>query len=440
MPVDEAISASEADAAFVALAEYPIIVLAVSGGPDSMALLELVAEWRGRRDGPLPRVHAATIDHGLRAQSREEAETVAAQASRLGVPHVTLPWLGEKPTTGLPAASRDARYQLLAEHAAKTAAGQRSAVVTAHHADDQAETLLMRLARGSGVDGLAAMQPTRKLTVDGRVTLLRPLLAFSKARLDATVRSRGVAVADDPTNRDVKFERPRLRASMPLLHELGLSPEALSLSARRLGDARAALDYAAEAFEATVALELNNGVFANFLWPAFDGGPAYLRQRVVARLIEYFGGASPSPQLSEIESIVRRLESGREISVTLGGAVIVASDQRVRIWREPGRLSTNDVLLPAGGEIVWDKRFRIACRPGSQWSGSTIRPLGRVGLSEITNRLDTARLPAQAAISQPALWHGETLVAAPTLPPFAVPGGALGADPDAASASPLCSR
>lgn len=437
MPPADAITAAEADEAFALLTEYPVLVLAVSGGPDSVALLHLVAEWRARRNTLGLRVHAATVDHGLRAESPAEAAMVATQASSLNIPHTTLSWLGKKPATSVPVASREARYGLLVEHAVSLAKGDRVAVVTAHHANDQAETLLMRLARGSGADGLAAMQTSRGLTEDARVMLVRPLLAFSKARLGASVSTRNVAFVDDPTNRDTKFERPRVRAAMALLREAGLGTEALATSARRLGDARAALDYATAAFEATLSLDYNHGVFARLDRQAFDLGPAYVRQRVVARLVEYFGGASPSPRLSEVESIVRRLETARAMSATLGGAVIAAADQSIRVWREPGRLATVDVPLPADDAVVWDERFRIARRPGAQFP-ITIRPLGEAGLKQIADRVVSACLPAQAAVTQPALWRGGTLIAVPTLMPFAGPMPALGADPEAVSACPLC--
>ncbi len=140
------IAPDEADAAFEPLAKFEHVVLAVSGGPDSMALLTLAAEWRQRRNGASPSLSVATVDHGLRPESPREAEFVASEAGRLGLPHVTLPWTGEKPSRGIPDAARRARYRLLDDHARALSASD-VAVVTAHHQGDQAETFAMRLAR-----------------------------------------------------------------------------------------------------------------------------------------------------------------------------------------------------------------------------------------------------------------------------------------------------
>ncbi|MEJ1938863.1 tRNA lysidine(34) synthetase TilS, partial [Nostoc sp. NIES-2111] len=161
------------------MAESKGLLLAVSGGPDSMALLALCAAWANERpDGqPRPPLFAATVDHWLRPEARDEAAMVAREASRLSVPHSVLDWAGPKPRTGLQEAARQARYALLAEEARRVGATD---VVTAHHADDQAETILMRLVRGSGLDGLAGMAAERPL--DG-VRLVRPLLGIPKSRL-----------------------------------------------------------------------------------------------------------------------------------------------------------------------------------------------------------------------------------------------------------------
>src|SRR4051794_37501016 len=204
------ISVQDAKRLFAEWKTVPALVLAVSGGPDSVAMMWLAARWRrAMRDGP--RLVAVTIDHGLRAEAAREARDVKHLAKALDLPHRTLRWSGDKPTTGLPAAARQARYRLLAK--AARAAGA-THVLTAHTQDDQAETLLMRMARGSGIAGLAAM--ARQSRRDG-VVLARPLLNVPKTRLRATLQKARIDYADDPTNRDPNFTRPRLRALMPAL-------------------------------------------------------------------------------------------------------------------------------------------------------------------------------------------------------------------------------
>ncbi|WP_035675498.1 tRNA lysidine(34) synthetase TilS, partial [Bradyrhizobium liaoningense] len=201
---DSPISAREAKRLFAGLRAAPALVLAVSGGPDSVALMWLAARWRrSLARGPLLTV--VTIDHGLRREAAREAREVKRLAAGLGLPHRTLRWRGTKPKAGVPAAAREARYRLLAD--AARAAGA-SHVLTAHTRDDQAETLLMRLFRGSGLAGLSAMAPLSER--DG-IVLARPLLDVPKSQLIATLRRAKVDFAEDPTNRDAAFTRPRLR-------------------------------------------------------------------------------------------------------------------------------------------------------------------------------------------------------------------------------------
>src|SRR5258707_11799383 len=216
MPNDDnsPISAQEAKRLFADWRGVPAVVLSVSGGPDSIALMWLAARWR-RALARGPRLIAGTVDHGLRPEAAAEAREVKRLARSLDLPHRTLRWAGPKPRTGLPAAARAARYRLLVQAARKHGATH---VLTAHTRDDQAETLLMRMLRGSGIAGLAAM--ARESERDG-VRLARPLLDISKSRLIATLNKAKIGFADDPTNRDTGFTRPRLRAIMPVLAEEG---------------------------------------------------------------------------------------------------------------------------------------------------------------------------------------------------------------------------
>src|SRR5271169_1673933 len=204
------ISATDAKALFADWKAAPALVLAVSGGPDSIALMWLMARWR-RSLARGPRLVAITVDHGLRSEAAREARDVKHLARTLDVEHRTMRWSGTKAKTGLPAAARSARYQLLARAARACGATH---VLTAHTRDDQAETLLMRLLRGSGIAGLSAM--ARQSEREG-VLLARPLLDIPKSRLIATLNKAKIAFADDPTNHDPTFTRPRLRALLPLL-------------------------------------------------------------------------------------------------------------------------------------------------------------------------------------------------------------------------------
>ncbi|MEQ1652541.1 MAG: tRNA lysidine(34) synthetase TilS [Hyphomicrobium sp.] len=409
---DEAISAGEADSAFECLRPFTRVVLAVSGGPDSLALLYLAADWRRRLGANGPALSVVTVDHGLRAEAAHEAAYVAQLATGLGLAHQTLHWTGDKPRTGLPNAARSARYALLDAHVQSIAQGGCAAIVTAHHQDDQAETFFMRLARGGGVDALAAMTGDRVLSGTSPVRLLRPLLAFSKARMIASLVKAGVIWIDDPTNSDVSFERARVRAA---LDASGLEAAPLAMTARRMREARAGLAYAMLHFKPTLALDLNGGVFARFERRAFDDGPRILRQMVVSELIGAFGGASRPPELSEIEALAVRLEAPDEIAVTLGGAMISAGMRYVRVWREPGRLSVPELTLTAGQRQLWDERFWVGY-DGDAATAVKVGPLGRAGYDAIAADVaDRFRPPAGAAYGLPAFFADGALLAVPAL-------------------------
>src|SRR4029077_13366933 len=237
------VSAAEAKALFASLLRFPALVLAVSGGPDSTALLLLVARWRLRLK-VAPKLLAVTVDHGLRRASAGEPRAVKALARRLGVDHRTLRWTGKRPASGLQQAAREARYRLLGQAANAGGAG---AIVTAHTLDDQAETVLMRMSRGSGIGGLGAMARESALPGSGRgILLVRPLLQFPKTRLIATLARAKIGFAADASNLNPRFARAALRALMPALAREGLSAPSLARLAIRLRRADAAIEAAVD--------------------------------------------------------------------------------------------------------------------------------------------------------------------------------------------------
>src|SRR5882757_3016177 len=257
------ISAQNARRLFADWKAVPAIVLAVSGGPDSIALMWLAARWR-RALARGPRLVAVTVDHGLRPEAAAEAREVKRLARSLDLPHRTLRWTGPKPRTGLPAAARAARYRLLAQAAR---ASDATHILTAHTRDDQAETLMMRMLRGSGIAGLAAMARTSER--EG-VWLARPLLDISKSQLVATLHKAKVGFADDPTNRDVNYTRPRLRALMPALAAEGGDTRNLARLASRLARANAALEVLVDGAERYLALRDGDASRAGSAAKTFD--------------------------------------------------------------------------------------------------------------------------------------------------------------------------
>jgi len=348
------ISASEAKRLFADWKTAPALVLAVSGGPDSVALMWLAARWR-RALTRGPQLIAVTVDHGLRPEAAREAREVKRLAQSLGLPHRTLRWTGAKPETGLPAAARSARYRLLAQAARQSHATH---ILTAHTRDDQAETLLMRLLRGSGIAGLAAM--ARESERDG-LRLARPLLDVSKSQLIATLQKAGIAFADDPTNRDVSFTRPRLRAVMPALAAEGGDARSLARLASRLARANAAVDVLAEGAERYLALrdrqaEIDREIDAasrtakTFDMATFAGMPEEIRLRLLLRAINRFGHEGPA-ELGKVEALLAALDrtvaesAGRNrpksgkprLKQTLAGALVSLAGGRLRIEPAPPR-------------------------------------------------------------------------------------------------------
>jgi len=355
MPDDDhsAISAQDAKRLFADWKAVPAIVLAVSGGPDSLALMWLAVRWR-RALARGPRLFAVTVDHGLRAESAAEARDVKLLARSLELPHRTMRWTGAKPKTGLPAAARAARYHLLAQAARANGATH---VFTAHTRDDQAETLLMRMLRGSGIAGLAAM--ARQSERDG-VLLARPLLHVAKSQLVATLKKAKVGFADDPTNRDLNFTRPRIRAVMPALAAEGGDARNLARLASRLARANAAVEVLVDGAERYLALRdreaRHSGVGAKafevkafdakaFDAKAFAGMPEEIRLRLLLRAIERFGHEGPA-ELGKVEALLSALDGmltentaarRPRLKRTLAGALVSLIDGRIRVEPAPPR-------------------------------------------------------------------------------------------------------
>jgi tRNA(Ile)-lysidine synthase len=313
---------------FDSLSSATAILAAVSGGPDSMALMHLLARWAGPGRPP---VLVATVDHGLRPEAAEEAAWVGREAARLGLSHETLVWTGPKPGTGLQAAARKARYALLADHARRQGA---SHLVTAHTLDDQAETVLMRMAHGSGLAGLSGMRPERDLA---GIRHARPLLDFPKASLLALSAAHGWEHRTDPSNANARYERVRWRALMPALAREGLSAERLSVLAARAARAEAALAAkAGETLAAAKTFEGNTFEATCLLAEPFD---------IALRVLDLALARAVTPdrkRLHRLESCLERLRealgNGAPLHLTVAGAVLrLDRSGRLSIAPEPPR-------------------------------------------------------------------------------------------------------
>ena len=337
---DQALGDAEANALFRGLEDLRGLLLAVSGGSDSTALLMIAAGWAAalkKRRRRAPKLLAVTVDHGLRPEAKREAAAVKRVARLLGIPHRTVYWRGAKPKTGLPEAARVARYRLLAD--AATRAGYEH-ILTAHTLDDQAETVLFRLARGSGLTGLAGMAHASAVPVDAgtAIFLVRPLLAVPKARLLATLQAAGVAHSEDPSNHDPRFTRPRLRALMPHLAREGLDAPCLARLAARMRRAEATVEFAVGAARAALAPgPWREGEPIVFASQQFADLPGEVGLRLLGRAVAHAGNEGPV-ELGKLESLYHALRtSPAPLRRTLAGAVVTLRGGRLVIERAPPR-------------------------------------------------------------------------------------------------------
>ena len=293
--------------------------IAVSGGPDSMALLLLAAAARRGE------VEAATIDHAIREESRDEAEMVARVCQTLGIPHtiLTIAWR-EAPATAIQERARSERYRLLGFWAEERGL---DALATAHHADDQAETFLMRLARGAGVRGLAAMR-RRSIAPGTEAPLIRPLLDWRRSELEQLCRDAGVEFVADPSNQDHRFERVRVREALAASD--WLDPEAIARSASHLSDAEAGLDWA-------MRQEWRRGAHEHSGRIRYrpEGAAREILRRIAARAVRRLATeGDPNLRGAELDRLLATLDQGG--TMTLRG-VLCRGGPEWRFSRAPDR-------------------------------------------------------------------------------------------------------
>ncbi len=389
----------------------PVLAVGVSGGADSLALCLLADQWARRRGG---HIVGLTVDHGLRPESPAEARQVARWLTARGISHRRLTWRGAKPRTGLPAAARSARYDLLSDWCRRNAVLH---LLLGHHLEDQAETLLLRLSRGSGLNGLAAMAPVSERC---GVRLVRPLLDVPKAQLVAVLERAGQAWVEDPTNRDETYARVRWRALAPALAAEGLTPWQLAGTAARLGRARATLETAtAERLAAAVTLHPAGYALADT--GLLTAPPDELAFRALGQVIACLSGAARPPRAERLERLLAALRGGLgSRGRTLGGCRVTLHRGRLVVSREAAAIGA-DLVLGPGHEGRWDDRFAIRLGPPPRDSDRhryRVAALGTSGWAQVTAADRTLRktpVPPAARAVLPALWGVEGVIAVPHL-------------------------
>jgi tRNA(Ile)-lysidine synthase len=285
---------------------------------------------------------AVTIDHGLRAESGREARAAGRLARTLGIAHRTLRWNGAKPGTALQETARNERYRLLAG-AARKAGGRH--ILTAHTLDDQAETVLIRMMRGSGLKGLAGIARSSALPGETDIKLVRPLLNISKSRLLATLRAANIPFADDPSNRDPRFTRARLRGLMPALAREGLDARRLALLAHRFERADRTIESTVDQAQAELSLRPSSRGAIAFDAAGYARLPSETGLRLIGRALAQVGDEGPV-ELGKLEALKNALDTaqnarGARFRRSLAGAIVTLAGGQISVERAPPRRGKN---------------------------------------------------------------------------------------------------
>lgn len=367
------------------------IGIAVSGGGDSVALLHVFARWAAHTGCPIA---AVTVDHGLRPESRAEAEGVAALCADLGVTHDILTWDRPDGAGNLPAQARSARYSLMAQWAGRLGIG---GIVLGHTIDDGAENFLMRLGRAAGLDGLAEME--RCFERYG-VRWARPFCSFERTYLRDYLRKHRLTWADDPSNDDPRYLRTRARNALPLLKDLGITAQTIHHSAFALRQAQAALAH----YTLQEALQHVTQDGGDILIPEDIAAlvPVEIERRLVCAAVQWVGSAPYPPR--KLWAGTLDVDVARQQRMTVAGCLIMKRKGQFRITREYN--AVRDMRGPT--DAVWDARWRLS---GPHAPDLEVRALGE-GVRRLPDWRKTG-LPRPTLMASPAVWRGDMLVAAP---------------------------
>jgi tRNA(Ile)-lysidine synthase len=356
-----------------------------------MALLHLFARWAARMG---QEIAAVTVDHGLREDSRAEAQAVAALCRSLGIEHDILTWVREEGAGNLAAAARAGRYGLMADWARGRGIG---VIALGHTADDTAENFLMRLGRASGLDGLASMHSRFERA---GVLWARPLWAQRRATLRAYLQRHGVAWSEDPSNDDPRYQRTVARRTLPALAELGIDAQSIGHSANALRQAQAALSHYTRHEAARHVIQQGGDLL---IPQRFDPPvPEEIERRLTVAALRWVGSGDFPPR-KQVSGVLSHDMQG-QLRMTVGGCIIMKRKGYFHITREYN--AVKDLVTTPG--LAWDTRWRLE---GPNAEGMEVRALG-----EAVSALQDWRargVPRRSLMASPAVWRGDTLIAAP---------------------------
>ncbi|EFO31519.1 tRNA(ile)-lysidine synthase [Roseibium sp. TrichSKD4] len=409
-----ALAPTDIDPLLDILSPYKSITLGVSGGADSLALLFLVVEWKKRQSwsGALDVV---TVDHGLRAESAKEARFVSDICRSLQVRHTILEWRPEGALSNLQGRAREARYALIAEHMEESSS---EALVLGHHLDDQAETFLDRLTRGSGVYGLSAMASVEHQGPNG-LQIVRPLLSLSKDQLVLSLEARGQSWVEDQSNEVEAYKRVRLRKLLKGLSDEGLSRDGLAETAKRMRRAREALEEWVSSFWSTRVTQHPAGPLA-ICFDAWQNLPLEMRLRVLSQALSATAGMEYPSRLSKLEALEADLQKQAQLKKTMSGCIVSKTVRHLLVWKEVGRSEIPSVglakFMNGCRRRIWDGRFEITLEDqfGELGDAMSIGQLITAPKPE-EEFADCAPWPKEAFRASLAIYENERLLLVPGL-------------------------
>ncbi|WP_274962872.1 MULTISPECIES: tRNA lysidine(34) synthetase TilS [Thioclava] len=363
--------------------------VAVSGGSDSMAVLVLLAAHF--------EVAAVTVDHGLRPEAAEEAAFVGRFCADRGIAHTVLRWDGASAEGNLMDAARRARLRLIGAWARENGIAH---VALGHTANDQAETFLMRLAREAGLEGLSGMRP--RFEAEG-VTWHRPFLGQTRESLRDHLRAEGIGWIDDPSNANDRFDRVKARQALGALAPLGVDAQAITGVTANLSAANAALNRLLSAEVARHVSEPSGDLLIDAA--GFTAMDPELQRRLIVAALRWVSGAEYAPRAAKVQGLLSEIAQPGDR--TLHGCRITSGKDAIRITREAQAVADLRVAVEAGAAL-WD-RWEVT---GPATDVAEVAALGEAGLRQCPDWRDTG-LPRASLAASPAIWRGETLVAAP---------------------------
>ena len=374
--------------------------IAVSGGSDSLGLLYLIKSW------PNPtnlKISVLTVDHDLRRGSAKEATYVSELCKELGFQHTTLIWGHEDMTGNLSANAREARYKLM-----NKSLPLNSILMTGHTLDDQVETFLMRLRRGSGVDGLASMTEQSYLLLDdNKMTLFRPLLEFERQTMRDVLNHKKVNWIDDPTNKDQSFERVRVRELLSSFVELGIDKNTIGKTAFLMQSAKIALNqFALDCYEKFGSCNYGDIVLD---FDEFAGQPLDIKRRLIAAAQKWISNLKYRPRLTQVDALISSIDE--KVTFSGSGTICYVHGKSIKITRE---VNACDKAVGASNGIIFDNRWKLITSESSD--ELTVKCLGESGYKLLDPNL-RKKIPYKTIIALPGLFKDRKLINFPFLDP-----------------------